>query len=388
MRVLKMIFILFIVFFVACASTQTQEKKEDVEQTEVKGTSDAEKYFSFAYENMKHGDYDKAISNLAKAVKEDSSYLDAYLLLNEAYQAVGDTSSALTMLKERVGTFSDPQSNRKITLTYASLLDKTGEIEKAEQLFSNIIKKHPEDANSYDMYASFLEKKGRNDEALENYKKAYQYDPENPGITFRYGNILFKLEHYKEAKPLLEEAKKTFVDDIEIMEELAECYGELGEYDNAIKEYKSIIERVPKHVASRIGIGNVYIKLKQYQNAERYYKEALAIENENLSIYYGLINLELARKNLSGVKEYIDKGFSIDPNDHILLALYGEYYYRLGLSDMDNKNWRSAKEHFEKAISVWQKTINKTSDSKWIDYSKEGIKRARENIEQVQKVIW
>ncbi len=383
---LKLFSIIFLLFFVACVSTQ--EKKKNVEQNEVQKVTDAEKYFSFGYEDMKHGDYDMAISNLEKAIKEDSFYVDAYLLLNEAYKTVGDTNSALSILKEKVETFPDPEGNRKIALSYASLLDKTGESEKAEQLFLDIIQKHPTDANSYDMYASFLESKGRNDKALENYKIAYKYGPENPGIVFRYGNILFELGHYREAIPLLKKAKETFVDDIEIMKKIAECYSELGEYENAIEEYKSIIKMFPEHVSSRIEIGNAYLKLKQYKNAESYYKEALEIEPENLSVYYQLINLELTRKNLSGVKKYIDKGFSIDPGDAILLALYGEYYYRLGLDDMDNKKWRLAKEHFEEAVSIWQKTITKTNDPKWINYAQEGIKKAQENIKRVEDVIW
>jgi tetratricopeptide (TPR) repeat protein len=126
----------------------------------------------------------------------------------------------------------------------------------------------------------------------------------------------------------------------------------------------------------------------QYKKAESYYKEALEIEPTNLSVYYQLINLELVRKNLSGVKAYINKGFSIDPNDDILYALYGEYYYRLGLSYMQQKKWNPSIEKFEEAIRIWRKTKSITSDSKWIDYAAKGIRNAQKNIEEVKKVRW
>lgn len=386
MKVTKIFFLLFLLLLIACVSTS--EKEEEIKQPEVQEVSEAERYYSFAFEYMKQKNYDKAVPLLLKAVNADPTYIDAYLALKEVYLMVGDTSKALAICKENFGCFPDPESNRKIALAYASLLSKTGESEKAEQLFLDVIKKNPKDANSYDMYASFLESKGINDKALENYKIAYQYDSDNGGIAFRYGNLLFKLERYREAIGFLKKAKEVFVDDIEVIKKLAECYSELGEYGNAIEEYKSIIEIIPGHVSSRIQIGNAYIKLEKYETAEKYFNEALKIEPDNLTVYYQLINLELTRKNLSGVKKYIDKGFSIDPGDGVLLALYGEYYYRLGLNDMGIKKWRLAKEKFEEAIRIWQKTIKKTNDPKWINYAEEGIQRARKNIKQLEDVIW
>ena len=386
MKVAKSFFILLVLFFIACASAE--EKKEEIKESEVQEISEAERYYSFAFEHMKQAHYDEAIPLLLKAVDADPSYVDAYLALRQVYLTVGDTLKALELCKKCIGSFNDAESDRKMVLAYASILDKIGESEKAEQLFLDAIKKKPNDANSYDLYAGFLESKGRNNEALENYKTAYQYDPDNAGIAFRYGNFLFKLGRYREAIDLLKGAKEAFVDDIEIMKKLAECYSELGEYVNAIEEYKSIIKTIPEHVSSRIQIGNAYMKLGQYNTAEKYFKEALGIESDNLTVYYQLINLELTRKDLSGVKKYINEGFSINPNDEILLALYGEYYYRLGLDDMNNKKWRPAKEKFEEAIKIWKKTKSVASDSKWIQYAQKGINNAEENIRRINEVIW
>jgi len=374
--------------FVSIGCSSTSEKKEEVEVTEIEGISEAERYYSFAFEYMKQENYPEAISLLEKSIKADSSYVDAYLALRQVYLIVGDTNKALDICRKGFSCFVDPESNRKIAKAIASLYAKTGESVKAEKIFIDIIKEAPRDANSYDLYAYFLESEGRYNEALENYKKAYQLDPDNSGIAFRLGSTYFELGLYREAAGFFSKAKETFSDDIEIIKKLAESYSELGEHKKAIEEYKSIIKIIPQHVSSRIQIGNAYVKLGQYRMAERYYKEALEIEPSNLSVYYQLINLELIRKNLVAVKRYIDKGFSIDPNDDVLLALYGEYYYRLGLNNMQGKEWNPSIERFEAAISVWNKTINNTNDPKWIKYAREGIQRARKNIEEVKKVRW
>jgi len=384
MKVTRIFFLFFLMVLISCASTG--EKKEEVKQAEVQEVSEAERYYSFAFEHMKHKNYNDAIPLLNKAIEADSSYVDAYLALRQVYLEVGDTTKALEICKKGIRCFSDPDSNRKMAKAIADLYAKMGEPQKAEQLFQKILKDYPKDANSYDLYASYLESQGRYDEALKSYEKAYELKPDDEGIAFRIGSFYFERGRYKEAVKFLEKAKQSFVDDIDIMKKLAECYSELGQNEKAIEEYKSIIKIIPKHVSSRIQIGNIYLKMRKYREAESYYKEALKIEPGNLSVYYQLVSLELTRKNLPGVKKYIAEGFSFDADDAILLALYGEYYYRLGLDDMDNKRGRPAKEKFEEAIGIWQKTITKTSDPKWINYAEEGIRRSRENIKKL--IIW
>ncbi|MBN1694706.1 tetratricopeptide repeat protein [candidate division WOR-3 bacterium] len=386
MKITRIFFLFFSIVFVSCASAA--DKKGETESSQTQEVSEAERYYSFAFEYMKQKNYKEAASLLEKSIKADSTYADAYLMLRQVYLIVGDTNKALTLCKKGFRCFSDPESSRKMAKAIASLYAKTGETEKAEKIFTDIIKEYPKDGNSYDLYAYFLESEGRYDEALDNYKKAYQLNPDDGGVAFRLGNAYFERGRYQEAVDFLGKAKEVFSDDIEIRKKLAESYSELEQYSKAIEEYKSIIKIIPKHVSSRIQIGNVYLKMKQYQKAESYYKEALKLEPGNLSVYYQLINLELTRKNLSGVKAYINKGFSIDPNDYILLALQGDYYYRLGLNYMQEKKWNPSIESFEEAIRVWRKTMSKTSDPKWIEFAQKGIRNAQKGIEEAKKVRW
>jgi tetratricopeptide (TPR) repeat protein len=383
-RYIVVFYIFFVLVFTGCAAASYNNTGESI-QTEI---SEAERYYSFAFEHMRQKNYDEAIPLLKKSIDADSTYVDAYLALRQVYLLVGDTSAALTICRKGITCFSNPEDNRKMAQAIASLYAKIGQGEKAEQLFEKIIKDNPKDPTSYDLYASYLESQGRYDEALASYKKAYELNPDNGGVAFRLGNAYFERGRYTEAVTYLKKAKEAFGNDIETIKKLGEAYLELKEYGKAIEEYKLIIEIIPQHVSSRIQIGNAYLKLGQYNTAENYYKEALQIETSNLTVYYQLINLELTRNNLSGVKNYINKGFSIDPNDGILYALYGEYFYRLGLRDMRDKEWNPAIEKFEESIRIWQKTKTKTNDPKWIQYAQKGISNARRNIEEVKKVRW
>jgi len=101
--------------------------------------------------------------------------------------------------------------------------------------------------------------------------------------------------------------------------ERAEAYFNIGEYENAIEQYESIISKIPENVISRIKIGNVYRILNQYDKAKEQYLDVLEIEPNNLNAYYRLIDLEISRKNLPEIKKYINEAFNISPDVHVIL---------------------------------------------------------------------
>ena len=106
--------------------------------------------------------------------------------------------------------------------------------------------------------------------------------------------------------------------EIELMQESGDSYFKIGEYENAIEQYESIIMKLPKHVISIIEIGNAYRELSQYDEAKECYLKALEIEPNNLNVCYRLIELEISRKNLPEVKRYLDKVFKGFPNVHVI----------------------------------------------------------------------
>jgi len=397
MKKLTSVFLLGFLLLVCTASAQK-------ETTEGNKYSKAQREYSAAFEYIKQGNFERARDLLTEAITDSSSYTDAYVALRKVYISLGEVDKAIETCKQGLSCLKNlddslkdvdekvkeslKNAERKLTLALADMYARTDQPEKAAELFEEIIKEDPKDANSWDLYANYLHKQGDIDRAIEYYEKAYQYDPENKGIAFRLGDAYFETNRYKDAIELFTKAKEDFPGDIDIMKKIAESYYNLCQYDKAIEEYKAIIEIVPKHVSSRIKIGNAYKELKKYDKAREYYLEALKIEPNNLSTYYQLINLEISLKNLCAVKRYLDEAFKINPNDPILLALHGEYYYLLGIGKMKNQEWNPAIERYEKAVAIWKETIRKASDEEWKEYARKGIARAKKMINEVKKVRW
>lgn len=416
MKRLIVIFLLVIILIMGYAALGEEDTKKEKAQY-----SEAEKKYSSAYVYIIQGNFARAQDLLEEAIKDSTTYLDAYLAIWKVYLQLGEINKTRDILmnglsiipKELVSSGKveeGEEARRKLTLALADLYAKLDDQGKANQLFKDIINENPEDADSYVLYAGYLEKQGKLDEVIMYYKKAHQLDPDNKEIALKLGDAYFKTSRYKEAVELFQQAKEKVLLDIDellkdvesyqkldpvvlkshidVLKKTAQAYMNLKEYRNAIQEYKKIIEIIPKHVSSRIEIGNAYAFLKEYSEAIKYYDHALELELNNLTVYYQLINMELSRGNLSEVKRYLDKGFDINSDDPILLALRGEYYYRLGARSMKEQKWNPALDQFNKAIDIWEKTLEKAQTEEWKEYAREGIKRTKKLIEEVKKVRW
>ena len=394
--------------------------EEDTKKEKVQ-YSEAEKKYSSAYIYITQGNFTRAQDLLEEVIKDSTTYLDAYLAIWKVYLKLGEINKARDILMNGLSIIPNEltlkgkaeegeEVRRKLTLELADLYARLDDQEKANQLFKDIINGNPKDVNSYILYASYLEKQGKLNEAIIYYKKAHQLDPDNKDIALQLGDTYFRVNRYAEAVELFRQAKDKVLEDIDellknvesyqkldplvleshidLLKKIAQAYMNLKEDRNAILEYEKIIEIIPKHVSSRIEIGNAYAFLKEYGEAMKYYDQALELEPDNLTVYYQLINMEFSRGNLSEVKRYLDKGFEIDPDDPILLALQGEYYYRLGTNRMKEQTWNPALDQFNRAISIWQKTFDEAQTEEWKEYAREGIKRAKKLIGEVKKVRW
>ena len=102
--------------------------------------------------------------------------------------------------------------NNKI-LYLASLKEPELAIKTAE----NLVKKYPEEGNYFDTYAEVLQQFGKCKEAIEIYKKAIELEPNGFYVHISYNR-------------------------------LAECYIELGDYENALEAALKSKEVASKHL--------------------------------------------------------------------------------------------------------------------------------------------
>ena len=173
-----------------------------------------------------------------------------------------------------------------------------------------------------------------------------------------------------------------------------------GEYEKALAVFKELVGTQPKLYKARVNIGNCYIKLKQYDEAIEEFKfvlEKLKEEKENLkgnktasSIYASLGELYMDRNDFEKAKEYFEKSINIDPSNHALSYTVAEILFNSNKID-------EAIHYYELAAKIkpdWPKSylklgycyLNKGEKKTAINYLNKFVELSPENDPQVNAV--
>ncbi len=167
------------------------------------------------------------------------------------------------------------------------------------------------------------------------------------------GNKLFTEKKYDAA--LL--AYKEFLDKnpgaYQVRLNIADCYREKGEYEQALEEYKIILEKISidepkgKEIAAKAmaGIGNCYLKKQDFENAQNYFKQSIETYPEDEFIAYNVGEIYFSNQKLDEAIQYFTLASKIKPD-------WSDPYYKLGLVYLNKADFDKAIEALEKFLTL------------------------------------
>jgi tetratricopeptide (TPR) repeat protein len=121
---------------------------------------------------------------------------------------------------------------------------------------------------------------------------------------------------------------------------------EQGDYAKAIKRFQQVIEILPHHIDARRNLAMAYLESKNIAKAKEHLMECSQLDPNNVWTLILLGNLYVKHeRNLPVAEFYYEKGFSVNPNDIILLNNYAAL-------KMELKDFSGAQALFEKALAV------------------------------------
>ena len=171
------------------------------------------------------------------------------------------------------------------------------------------------------------------------------------------GNKLFTEKKYDAA--LL--AYKEFLDKnpgaYQVRLNIADCYREKGEYEQALEEYKILLEKTStdepkgKEIVAKAmaGIGDCYLKKQDFENAQNYFKQSIEAYPEDELIAYNVGEIYFSNQKLDEAIQYFALASRIKPD-------WSDPYYKLGLVYLN-------KADFEKAIEMLEKFLTHEPDT-------------------------
>jgi tetratricopeptide (TPR) repeat protein len=169
--------------------------------------------------------------------------------------------------------------------------------------------------------------------------------------------------------------KKPNVTDVRKL--LAETYVDLKRYNEALGQYKILLEKEPDNYYYHLQVGLVYQRQKKYSSAEKDFEEAhRLVPNKALPLFY-LADLNIDRKKLGKAENFIKEAQKLEPNNLYAYVLLGDIYERRGWNTKSNWDKNKSKKNcnilnsalsfFHTAISYYQKARSATQYSSYIN---------------------
>jgi|YelNatPaOPRAMG01_1025707.scaffolds.fasta_scaffold01067_3 tetratricopeptide (TPR) repeat protein len=345
--------------------------------------------------------YPKALEVLHEEVTKNPKSDQGYYLMGNVYGELGVYDSMVTALNQSLAISNQYASNIKDLKRYywaqvynhgvaffqkaTNTKDKDSaaiDYEKSINSFKDAILIEPDSVDGYKNYAFVLMNQGKYDDAIEPLKTLIAKDSAIEGYKY-LGEIYYDkasklkskymethnvedsvqaLDYFNQTISLLEQARKIYPNNGEILAMLSNSYVNADKTTEALDTFKSSVQQEPNNKYYRYNYGVVLLGTKDYKDAEEQFKKAIEIDpnyenaNYNLAVTYVKWGADLAKeaidKNDTGNTLYKDKYEAAIPllkkvletrsEDPSLWELLGRVYTALGQETQ-------AKEAFNKA---------------------------------------
>lgn len=114
---------------------------------------------------------------------------------------------------------------------------------------------------------------------------------------------------------------------------MAESFRIAGDYTNAIRLYQRTADESPRHVTSRLALGQIYQRLGAIDGATTYYKQVLELDPENGDAQFGLGQMMMNTDQVSEAIAYLEAAAEKSPDNFRIYNSIGLAYDLEGMHE-------------------------------------------------------
>jgi len=222
----------------------------------------------------------------------------------------------------------------------------TQDFEYAEQLLTNVLKKHqdisPVDREKIEgLLARIYGDEGDLERSLAAYLRLYAREPDNTDVMISLGRIYRHLDRYEDALKILEKAKQTGGETDEVLYNLAKTYKRMRNYDKAVAYFSRAIEIKPDHAHAYDRLGNLYVLIGENDKAIETFKNGLRIDPNHPYLNFHLADLLRRYKQYEQAIVYYNAALRINPSWNEVLSGIAAAYMQLDKLDDALNTYRS-----------------------------------------------
>ena len=132
---------------------------------------------------------------------------------------------------------------------------------------------------------------------------------------------LIKHNKFNDAKSICDSIKNNLEQNFEFINIHGYVLFRLGNYEEAIKLWKKVINIKPDYAFAFNNLGNVYSKLNNLEESLKYFTEALKLKPDYFEASYGISNVYLKKNNYHDALFYLNKSLKVKPNISTLIKI-------------------------------------------------------------------
>jgi len=201
--------------------------------------------------------------------------------------------------------------------TLGEFYNKQGDYERAEAVLEIATEKSPQYEPVQYHLAYAKEKLGKLDEAELGFQRSIVLEPESRWTYLAYGNFLIRRQRY----------------------------------DEAITQFKKIVEIVPDWFVGHGSVGATYLETGEYALALEYSLASAAL-NENDRTYANIANAYGGLKDDANTIAAFEKSIELNPNNYRTLMDLGDVYHRAGQAERALGLYENAKDIIRSLVEI------------------------------------
>lgn len=315
---------------------------------------------------------------LIQAQKDLPNDPDAYLLLPEFYEHLGEKDKALGQLD--MLHRQHPKDSRTTT-EYARVLLTVNQLDKAQLMLAQ----GGTDAENLVLRGEILERRGKSDAAVSVLRNAVNDDPENALAHYALGSALNETGDPASAENEWRQAARLEPSMLEAQRALAQVAA-IGHDDRLLQDTsEQIIDNNPEAPDGYIFRGMAEADQKDWEKAERDFHQAIKVAPDKPEGFVSMGDLRLAQGRFREAEQSYEKALDLDANSSDamrgLIGCYtatnqasrglarieaqikrapqnSDYYAMLGEFQLNRNDYAGAEAALRKAINLNKNNVN------------------------------
>jgi predicted O-linked N-acetylglucosamine transferase (SPINDLY family) len=232
-----------------------------------------------------------------------------------------------------------------IALHYFGLLEaRAGKFESANSLMARSLALEPFNVQFRENYATTLCEARRFESAVQICDDGLKSNPANVYLLYISATALLKLQRLPDSLQRFDKLLAVQPDHLVAINERGSVFAEMREYDKALVAFQRAAEINPRFAEAHLNIGNVLGALNRSEEAKSSFKKALALNPKLAHAWSGLGNILCKHNLFDEALAAFDKALALEPGLAEACLGRGNVYIRL-------KQYSNASTAYDEALS-------------------------------------